>query len=603
MVKNIKTRPHQKPPPQKAHGNKPEPARPIWQNPFLWLVLVPTLLYAKIILFDFTALDDQFFVIEHAAFNENLGNLLNVFSQGLFVPKNDVYYRPVFLIDMILEYQLFGIKPWGYHLVSLIFHLASVCLLFVFLKKVKIPETPSFVLALLFSIHPVLTQTVAWIPGRNDLILMIFFLSTLICIIDYFRTSNIILFFAQFITFLLAMLTKETAVIIPVIAVLLMRFVFSVKLSKMLPMFASWAVGLLVWYALRASSDPAYQGVLYLDMFQSGLTRIPALLQYLGKIFFPVNLSAVPQFEDITLIWGSVSLVLLIALIAISKSYKKPLVIIGLLWYFLFLLPVLLVPKQLNDQLYEHRLYLPFIGILLILSQTLLFSEKWTKKHILIVSSGIFLVLMAVSFIRLDCYRDRHTFWEKAVADSPKSAFAKMNQGIQSQDSVLREKYIRHAYAMDPQEMLVNYWMGITMQRKNKIDSAAYFYKKELTNANFPDLYFNLSRCLFELNKLDSSAWYLSKGIELDPTKTAAITFLANVYFRLAESAYQRAKYDSAVHYLRQVTTFDPKSEQANHNLAMVYFLTNQRAKGLQVMESMRMSGITVSDDLINLAK
>lgn len=576
---------------------------PIWQSPFFWLILLPTLLYVKIIFFGFTALDDKFFVVDHAGFNQDLGNLFNAFNQGLFVPKNDIYYRPIFLIDMIIENQLFGINPLGYHLMSLIFHVVSVCLLFVFLKKIKIPETPSLLLALLFSIHPVLSQTVAWIPGRNDLILMIFFLSTLIFIIDYFQTSRVYLLFAQFITFLLALLTKETAVIIPVIAFLLLRFVFSIKISKMLPLFGSWAFSLLIWYVLRASSDPTYQGMLFQEMIQAGIYRTPAIIQYIGKIFFPFNLSAVPQFEDITLIWGTLALVSLFTLVAISKSFKKPLVIIGSLWYFLFLLPVLLVPKLLNDQLYEHRLYLPFIGILLILSQTILFSEKWPKRNTIMAASGILFIFMVISFIRLDCYSNPQTFWGRAVADSPKSAFAKLNQGIQSRDSVLREKYVRQAYAIDPNEMLVNYWMGITMERNKKIDSAVYFYKKELANSNFPDLLFNLSRCLFALNKLDSAALYLSKGINLDPSKKSAVGVLANVYFKLAESAYLRSQFDSAAYYLVQVTLFDPKNEQANHNLAMVYFQTNKRAKGLQVMESMRMAGIAISQDLIKLSK
>ena len=603
MPKPNQPRHTSKPSLKKPPSGRKGPPQPLWQSFWLWLILVPALLYAKTIFFDFTSLDDQFFVVDHASFNENLGNLFNAFNQGLFVPENDIYYRPIFLVDMIIENHLFGISPWGYHLFSLLFHLCSVCLLFVFLKKIKIPEITSFLLALLFSIHPVLTQTVAWIPGRNDLILMIFFLTTLILIINYIQTHKLYLFFGQFITFLLALLTKETAVIIPVIAILLLRFVFAVKISKMLPLFGSWAVALLIWYGLRASSNPSYQGMLFQEMIQSGITRIPALLQYLGKIFFPFNLSAVPQFEDITLVWGTLSLMVLIVLIVISKSYNKPLVIIGFLWYFLFLLPVLLVPKLLNDQLYEHRLYLPFIGILLVLSQSLLLSEKWNTRHTLMISSGILLILMVVSFIRLDCYHDRQIFWDKAVIDSPKSAFAKLNQGIQSKDSVLREKYIRQAYAISQQEMLVNYWMGITAERNKKKDSAIFFYKKELTHSNFPDLYFNLSRCLFEMNKLDSAAWYLSKGIELDPTKKSAVNILANVYFKLAESAYERSKYDSAAYYLRQVTQFDPKNEQANHNLAMVYFQTNQRAKALQVIESMRMSGIPISQDLANLSK
>ncbi|MCX6267228.1 MAG: hypothetical protein NTW16_07710 [Bacteroidetes bacterium] len=576
---------------------------PFWQSSFFWLILLPAVLYAKIIFFDFTALDDQFFVVDHASFNENIGNIFHVFNQGLFVPKNDIYYRPVLLVDLILEYQLFGIKPWGYHLLSMLFHIISTCLLLVFLKKINIPEVTACILSLVFSVHPVLTQTVAWIPGRNDLILMILFLSTLIIIIKYFQAPSIYLLFGQFITFFLALLTKETAVIIPLISFLVIHFVLSVRISKMMPIFLSWVIAVFIWYVLRATSEPAYQGMLFQEMILSGIARTPAILQYLGKIFFPFNLSAVPQFEEITLIWGLIAIALLIMLVIVSKSYKKPLVIIGMMWYLLFLLPVLIIPKNLNDQVYEHRLYLPFVGILLVLSQTLLFSEKWKKKNMIITSAAILSVLITISFIRLDCYHDRQIFWDTAVTDSPKSAFAKLNQGIQSKDTLLREKYIKQAYAIDPNEMLVNFWMGINEERKSRIDSAVYYYKKELAWSNFPDLYFNLSRCLFELNMLDSAAWYLSKGINLDPSRKSAINVLADVYFKLAESSYSRAQYDSAVYYLTQVTIVDPKNEQANHNLAMVYFQTNRRENAMQMIEHMRLIGLPVSQDLLNLAK
>ncbi|MEI7661294.1 MAG: hypothetical protein WCK34_03820, partial [Bacteroidota bacterium] len=525
------------------------------------------------------------------------------FSRGLFVDTDDIYYRPVFMVDMIVENHLFGTHPWGYHLFSLVFHVLSVVLLFIFLKKIKIPERTALLLALLFSVHPVLTQAVAWIPGRNDLLLMIFFLATLIFATGYYQGSKLYLFAAQFATFLLALFTKETAVIIPVITLLVLRYACGVRYAKMVPMFVSWLVALLIWYALRASSEPSYQGLLFREMVHSGIARIPAILQYLGKIFFPVNLAAVPRFEDITLLWGSVAAVFLAALVIVSKSYKKPLAIIGALWFLLFLLPVLTVPKQLNDQVYEHRLYLPIIGILLVLSQTILFSEKWKRKNILMVSSGVLVIFFITSFIRLDCYHDRHIFWDRAVADAPTSAFAKLNQGIQAKDSLLRERYIRQAYALSRSEMLVNYWMGIMAERNGKTDSAVWFYRNELAYSNFPDLYFNLSGCLFKLNRLDSAAFYLSKGVNLDPTKTKAVKVLAEVYFKLAESAYGRRKFDSAACYLRQVTQFDPKNEQASHNLAMVLFQTGRRPEALRVVENMRLNDIPVSRDLAELSK
>jgi len=576
---------------------------PWWQQPLFWLIVVPLLVYAKIVLFDFTALDDQFFVLEHASFNENFENIFKVFNQGLFVPKNDIYYRPVFLVDMIIENHLFGTSPWGYHMMSLVFHTVSVMLLFIFLKKISVPEFTALISSLIFAVHPVLTQTVAWIPGRNDLILMIFFLTALIFIIDYCKTASYKALVFQFSAFLLALLTKETGVMIPVIALLLIGFHLKLKITKYWPLPATWIIALLIWYGLRASSEPSYQGMLFREMVESGLTRIPALLQYLGKIFFPVNLSAVPRFEDITLLWGTLALILLIFLVIYSKTYRNPLVFIGISWYFLLLLPVLIVPKNLNDQLYEHRLYLPVVGILIVLSQTVVFSEKWPKQKMVIAMAGLIVILSVVSFFRLNCYRNRQVFWEQAVKDSPTSAFARLNQGIQSTIPEVREKHIREAYTLDPREMLVNYWMGITMQRLKKTDSAVYFYKTELSHSNFPDLYFNLSQCLFDAGHLDSAAYYLAKGIELDPTKTAAVTALANVYFKLAESAYQRYQFDSTAYYLQQVTRFDPMNAQAFHNLAMVLFQHNQRDKALAVMEQMRMKGINITPDLVNLSK
>ena len=579
------------------------PSGPLWKSPFFWLILVPAALYMRILFFDLTALDDKFFVVDNAAFNQDAGNMIKAFSRGLFVDSDDIYYRPVFMVDIIVENHLFGTHPWGYHLFSLLFHVLSVVLLFIFLKKIKIPERTALLLALLFSVHPVLTQAVAWIPGRNDLLLMIFFLASLVFMIRYAETGHVVFFLLQFIFYLLALLTKETAVFIPVLSALILVLICRVNAREILPYLVSWIIALLIWYLLRATSHPSYQGVLLREMLDSGIARIPAILQYLGKIFFPVNLSAVPRFEDITLVWGFIALAIMAGLIIASKSYGKPLTILGVFWYLLFLLPVLIVPKNLNDQVYEHRLYLPFAGILLVLSQTLLFSSRWKEKNLLVSAGAVILVYAAISMVRLNVYANTETFWRHAVEDSPNSAFAWLNRGNQSHDSVDRERFIRKAYAIDPKEMLVNYWMGINAQRRKKYDSAELFYKAELHYSNFQDLYFNLSRVLAVQKKFDSAARYLKKGIELDPTKVEAVKSLAGIYFRLAEESWNRNKPDSVIYFLRQVTMFDPANPEANHNLAMVLFKFNKRKEAMEVLGNMRFQGLEIPQDLEAMSK
>ena len=77
----------------------------------------------------------------------------------------------------------------GYHAMNLLFHLLSVLLLFVLFKKVGLDKLKSFLLTLLFAVHPVLSQAVVWIPGRNDTILAMFAFGFVICALDYIRTQ------------------------------------------------------------------------------------------------------------------------------------------------------------------------------------------------------------------------------------------------------------------------------------------------------------------------------------------------------------------------------------------------------------------------------
>jgi hypothetical protein len=560
-----------------ANQSKPAPKPAVKSNqtgfripPWVWLLIIPVALYARILWFDFTALDDKFFVVQNAAFNENPSNIIKSFSSGLFLPENDTYYRPVFQVDIILESQLFGTSPMGFHLFSLLFHVASVFLLFLFFKTLKLNELTAMLLALLFAVHPVLSQTVAWIPGRNDQILMIFTLSGLIFLVRFFETGKFWYVGLHGLAFLFALLTKETAVMIPLLSFVIMMTLYRKSSRRLLIITPLWMILLLIWYRLRASSHPVFEDMVVQQMLASGIERIPAYLQYLGKIVFPFNLSAVPQFEQITLWWGIAALALFIALVVISKSYQKPLFLLGLFWYIVFLLPVLIVPKTLNDQVYEHRLYLPFVGILLMLSQTILFSYQWNRKLFLLSATLILAGYTTVTLFRLGCYQNIETFWRCATEDSPASSFAWLNRGIQSKDPATREQFIRKAYSLNPGEMLVNYWMGISAERKKLPDSAAFYYRKEFAYSNFPDLYINFSKVLYDLKKYDSAAYYLDEALKLDPENSKVPKVLSGIYFRLAESSWNRKRFDSAGYYLEQVLRLEPENQEAKQNLEMV---------------------------------
>ncbi len=528
----------------------------------LVLASLTFVVYSRTLLFGYTKLDDSIFIVENASYNADAHNIAVSFKRGLFNPTRDVYYRPLFLVDFILESRLFGVKPAGYHFTNLLFHILSVCLLFLFLKKIKIPPADSFLLSLLFALHPVLTQAVAWIPGRNDMLLMIFFLTAFLLLIRYLEKPSPVILALHVLALLAALFTKETAIIIPVIMAIFSLTCLKPGWKKLLMPIAGWIMAMAIWMLVRSTATLSKDWTTPGSMLMTGLGRIGVIVQYVGKIFIPVNLTVFPETGDITMIWGFVAIAGFVALIVYSKSYSKPLTWLGLFWFILFLMPVLIVPKSLNDQVFEHRLYLPMIGILLMLSQTLPFGKTLEPGKKLAVVVAIVLLFSVQSFVRSAYFSDPLTFWTHAVEGSPHSAFARTLLGTKVEDPADRERLFREAYRLDPNLKNLNYYLGKVLFSKHRSDSAEYYFRKELLHNPLPDVYFLMAQIAFERNSLDSAAVNLVKTIEMDPL-----------------------------------------NPQANHNLALLYHQQGRDDKLKQLLQEMQMKGMAVEEDLLKLVK
>jgi len=549
--------------PRRKTGRSPVSPWERFSNPLfsvLVLASVTFIIYARTLSLDYTKLDDSIFIIENAPYNADVKNIGVSFQRGLFNPVNDAYYRPLFLVDFIFESRLFGTRPAGYHFTNLLFHIISVCLLFLFLRKIRIPPADSFLLALIFAVHPVLTQAVAWIPGRNDMLLMIFFLSSFILLIGYLEKPSAGPLLLHFLLLLAALFTKETAIIIPVIMGGFSVFYLKRGWRKLVFPMVSWFAAIATWFIVRSTATLSGSWVSPSAMIHAGLERLGVILQYLGKIFIPVNLTVFPEAGDITLVWGILALAGLIALILFSKSYARPLTYLGLFWFLAFLVPVLIVPKSLNDQVFEHRLYLPLIGILIMLSQAVPFGGTTDTKKKFTIVAVIALVFAVVSVVRTGYFNDPVTFWTHAVKGSPHSAYARTLLGTKVEDPAEQERLFREARALDPHLKNLNYYLGKVIYDRNEPDTAEFYLEKEVAKNPNPDAYFLLARIAFSRNNFDSAAVNLERVIKLNP--------------------------------------LDP---QANHNLVLLYFQQGHPEKSKEIIRNMQQRGMEVGDDLMKM--
>jgi hypothetical protein len=597
----------------------------------LILCLLTLIVYFKVSTLGFTDLDDKFFILKNESFNSDLGNIPVTFGRGLFGPANDLYYRPLLLVDFIVEYTLFGTDPRGYHLTNLLFHTLTVCLLFLFFKKIRTREEDALILAALFAIHPVLSQAVAWIPGRNDMLLMIFFLGTILSSIKYQELSDTVnqgklkkpnplarwgWFTAQFIFLLLALFTKETAVVIPLIVISILFILKRNNVSPchpvtLSPIIISNSLAIAIFFLFRSSATLLNEPTSFVNLLSTGLSRIPAMIQYVGKILLPVNLSVFPLMEDTAMGWGIGAVIALVLLVIFSKSYFRPLTLLGLGWFLIFLAPVLIVPKSLNDQVFEHRLYIPIAGMLILLSQTLLFAEKWNSRTKMIIATGIIVLLGAVSFSRIGLYKDEDVFWRRAITDAPHAVMPKMMlvNGT-TLTPAEREEIRRSCYTLDPGQMMVHYTLGKIYMQLNQPDSAERHFKLELPLSQFPDIYYQLAMISAGKKRFDSTLLCLNKVIELDPghanvpkIQEMILEMQKQFYMEKAQAAVRASQPDTAAVYLLKLIAVDPMQQQAHHNLVILYLQTNQKDKAIDIINQMKAKGLTLAPEFLKISQ
>ncbi len=498
------------------------------------LFLVPFILFFPSLFFNFSYFDDNVLILENLDFLTNLRNIFQVFKKEVFLSlqKSAAYYRPILTLSFMFDAQISGASPFFYHLTNVIYHAINSILVFIFLKKLKICERVAFFLSLLFSIHPIITQAVAWIPGRNDSSLGLFTLLSFIFYIDYLEKGQGKNYFLFILFFIMAILTKETAIILPFFYLLYLVLFDKEKSHNLLEIILGFWGAFFLWFILRQS---AIKNIIYLpinEVFQALIKNSPAFFLYLGKVFFPFNLSVLPTLIDGTLNWGIISTLICLFLIVLSQKINWRLLIFGICWLILFLFPNFVRPKtQTAPNFLEHRFYLPFVGLLIFFASLSLVNQFLSlplrKNFFLIFLLGISSI---ITFLHLFNFRDRLVFWQNAVKTSPSSPLAHRNFGamlyFEGKINEAKKEYEK-ALQLNPNEPMTHNNIGVIYLDQNKLDEAEKEFKKELAvNHNYDKALFNLGLVYFKKKNFEKAKEYFEKTLLVNPHYQEAYQYL-----------------------------------------------------------------------------
>jgi hypothetical protein len=466
------------------------------------LILVPVLLYFKSFFYDFSPMDEQWLIIRKQPFLADLGNLTHSFKDSI----QNIYYRPFFICSLILDYQFDKLNPFMFHITNVLLHVLCTVSLLKFLKLLTIPVQTAFFFTILFSVHPVLLHTVTWVPGRNDSMLCLFTLLSLIYLIKYLNTKKVILLISHLAFFIFALLTKENAILLPLVFAALI-FIFSKFSKKTIGIALLWLGLALAWLMVRnniISFFPSSSESNYLIVFKN---LFLAFLIFIGKSLFPFSQSISPTLSNSmpSILLGIVSLsLLLFAYFKLGVKNKK-LAFFGLFLFFILLvLPAWYGALATNGIQYEHRLYAPLIGIIIFISQL---NFKFSSPNFKYIILTLALIFSFKTYMRMSVYQNQSTFLAEGIKECPDNYFFLFQSGvIEANKKNYNEaiSYFDMALKLRPNEEEIlqqrgSAFMGIAQYEKAVLD----FNDGLKLSANNPNFLLPRCICYLRLDKIE----------------------------------------------------------------------------------------------------
>ena len=292
-------------------------------------------------------------------------------------------WHPLTWLSHMLDIELFGLNPRGHHAVSLLFHIANAVLLCAILHRLTGFLGRSMVVALLFALHPLHVESVAWIAERKDLLSTLFWLLAMAAYCRYARHRSLKRYLPVAVLFGLGLMAKQMLVTLPLILLLMdywpLDRVFprredneahspgvKVIVGEKVPLLIMAATAALVTLRAQDSGGALSHGDAGSIMMNIG-NGLLSYVKYIRNMFWPVDLAVFYPLELASVtpfkVAGAVALIAAITCLALLQRRQRPYLIFGWSWYLITLLPVIGFVRIGSQAMADRYTYIPLIGL------------------------------------------------------------------------------------------------------------------------------------------------------------------------------------------------------------------------------------------------
>lgn len=536
-------------------------------------------------------------------------NLPAIFSSSTFYAGgaglSGGFYRPLVNLFYLANYQIWGLNPFGYHLIQTLFHLLNLLLLFFLLERIlddqtvlsapcrgnrgiKDSEIVAGLAVLLFAVHPANVESVAYAGCAGEVLYLFFVLLGLNILArgrgkdGSFENKHLFAFF--FLVFA-GLLAKESAIAAFPIAFVYLLFFVRPGSAAYGRFFAGSLIATAVYAFLRffiakiplASAN--FSPIAEATFFERLLTIPYSVITYLKIIFFPLDLSISRHFVIVsaadTRFWLPVLVLAAIFGAAGYFFYKKKAIVPAFfaLWFIIALVPALnILPVSMTAA--ERWLYLPLAGAAALASMLVVPAIQKTPKNrryaSYVVLSLILISLFARTISRNGDWKNGLTLYSRDIKIvervSPQGSFdLENNYGVElfrAGRIEEAEEHFRKSIALQSGWAISQNNLGVALERKGDLEGALIQYEKSMETGDYYLAYENKAGILLKLGRHDENKKFLESSLLKFPQNNKLKLYLAWLY-AAEDTAPDIGEREKAMILLAQILNAEPQNEPA----------------------------------------
>lgn len=579
------------------------------------LIVACLVAFGRILGNGFINFDDETYLTKNLAIQSGI-NVQTV--KWAFTTSYASNWQPLSWLSHMLDWRLFGANASGHHFVSLLLHIGSTLILFLFLNRITNTLGPSVFVAALFALHPLRVESVAWAVERKDVLSMFFGLSALYAYALYVEKHRISIYCLSLLLFVLGLMAKPMLVSLPFILLLLdfwplarlrpadQAIKSAVKgnvdqqvkkktkkqkstntgspgvskpvgqnLSQLIwgkiPffVFALLSSILTIWAQSKGGAVASLQRIPVSDRI---INAVVSYVAYLGKIFWPVDLAVFYPYSHTFPAWqvlGAILILLAITIVAVVAVKKAPYFLVGWLWYLGTLVPVIGLIQVGKQAMADRYTYLPSIGIGIMLAWSafyLLPKEKIRKFVFIPVVAVVLTALILLTWRQCDYWKNSIELFSYTVKATKDNYLAYTNLGLALAAGGRNEEAIHNyqeAIRINARYDNAHYNLANILAKQGKTEEAISHYREAVRiNPGYSIAYNNLGVNLVKLRKYDDAIFYYRQALQIEQNNPG-------FHLNLGVALVDKGDLKEAIEHLRTAVYLNPDYSEARRVLKL----------------------------------